>query len=410
MIESPAKGTGGRRRVVVTGVGVVANCGVGASAFWAGLAQPITPAVVRPVTGFDPARWGLERVEARRLDRFAQFAVAAAAQGLHDAGLLDDLTAIGVPRDVAPERAGVLLGSGIGGALSWERQAMTLRDKGERAVSPLTVPMVMPNAASAAVSMRWSLYGPCETVATSCATGTHAVANAARWVAAGRCDVAVAGGAEACLTATNMAGFTNMRALSPSGVSRPFDVDRDGFCASEGAAVLILEEAAHASARGARPYAEVAGCASTADAHHITAPAPQGRGALACMRLALEDAGVAPADVTHVNAHGTSTPLNDAAEAAVIAELFGAAGVRPAVTSVKGVTGHSLGAAGAIEAVALALSYRHRTIPPTVGTVKVDPSFDIDVVLSARGWQPAPAVSNSFGFGGLNGAVVFVPA
>jgi 3-oxoacyl-[acyl-carrier-protein] synthase II len=405
MIES-----GGRRRVVVTGVGVVANCGVGASAFWDGLAQPVTPAVARPVSDFDPARWGLERVEARRLDRFAQFAVAAAAEALVDAGLLDDPTAAGAPRDVEPERFGVLVGSGIGGALSWERQAMTLRDKGARAVSPLTVPMVMPNAASAAVSMRWSLYGPCETVATSCATGTHAVANAARWVAAGRCDVAVAGGAEACLTATNMAGFTNMRALSPSGVSRPFDVDRDGFCASEGGAVLILEEASHASARGARPYAEVAGCASTADAYHITAPAPLGRGALACMRLAIDDAGLAPAEVTHINAHGTSTPLNDAAEAAVIAELFGTAGVRPAVTSVKGVTGHSLGAAGAIEAVALALSYRHRTIPPTMGTIKVDPSFDIDVVLSARGWQPAPAMSNSFGFGGLNGSIVFVPA
>jgi 3-oxoacyl-[acyl-carrier-protein] synthase II len=405
MIES-----GGGRRVVVTGVGVVANCGVGASAFWEGLSKPVTPAAVRPVTDFDPARWGLERVEARRLDRFAQFAVAAAAEALLDAGLLDDLTDTGAARGVEPERAGVLVGSGIGGALSWERQAMTLRDKGERAVSPLTVPMVMPNAASAAVSMRWSLHGPCETVATSCATGTHAVANAARWVAAGRCDVAVAGGAEACLTATNMAGFTNMRALSPSGVSQPFDVDRDGFCASEGGAVLILEEASHASARGARPYAEVAGCASTADAYHITAPAPQGRGALACMRLALDDAGVTPAEVVHINAHGTSTPLNDAAEAAVITELFTAAGVRPAVTSVKGVTGHSLGAAGAIEAVALALSYRHQTIPPTMGTLKVDPSFDIDVVLSARGWRPGPALSNSFGFGGLNGAVVFVPA
>jgi 3-oxoacyl-[acyl-carrier-protein] synthase II len=405
MIES-----GGGRRVVVTGVGVVANCGDNALAFWNGLAKPVPPAMARPVVDFDPQRWGLARVEARRLDRFAQFAVAASAEALVDAGLLDDITATGSLRDVDSERVGVLVGSGIGGALSWERQAMTLRDKGERAVSPLTVPRVMPNAGSAAVSMRWSLYGPCETVATSCATGTHAVANAARWVAAGRCDVAVAGGAEACLTDTNIAAFTNMRALSPSGVSRPFDADRDGFCASEGGAVLVLEEASRAAARGARPYAEVAGSASTADGYHLTAPAPRGRGALACMRLALADAGVAPGEVTHINAHGTSTQLNDAAEADVITELFGAAGVRPAVTSVKGVTGHSLGAAGAIEAVALALSYRHRAIPPTMGTVRVDPSFDIDVVLSAREWQPAPALSNSFGFGGLNGTLVFVPA
>jgi 3-oxoacyl-[acyl-carrier-protein] synthase II len=402
MIES-----GGERRVVVTGVGVVANCGVGADAFWDGLARPPEPAVARPVADFDPQRWGLSRVEARRLDRFAQFAVAAAAEALADAGLVDGP---GAPAGVDADRVGVLVGSGIGGALSWEHQAMTLRDKGRRAVSPLTVPMVMPNAASAAVSMRWSLSGPCETVATSCATGTHAVANAARWVAAGRCDIAVAGGAEACLTETNMAAFTNMRALSPSGVSRPFDVERDGFCASEGGAVLILEEVSHAYARGVRPYAEVAGCASTADGYHLTAPAPGGRGALACMRLALADAGVAPGEVTHVNAHGTSTPLNDAAEAAVIAELFGADGVRPAVTSVKGVTGHSLGAAGAIEAVALALSYRHRTIPPTMGTVKVDPECDVDVVLEPRPWTPAPALSNSFGFGGLNGSVVFIPA
>jgi 3-oxoacyl-[acyl-carrier-protein] synthase II len=405
MIESK-----GGRRVLVTGVGVVAPCGIGAADFWAGLARPVVPAVLRRVPDFDPERWGIGRVEARRMDLFAQFSVAAAAEALMDAGMTADAAATGPLAGVDPERAGVLIGSGIGGAMSWERQAMVLRDKGDRAVSPYTVTMVMPNAAPAAVSMRWSCYGPCETVATSCATGTHAVANAARWVAAGRCDVAIAGGAEACLTGTNVAGFTNMRALSPTGVSRPFDVDRDGFCAAEGAAVLVLEEAAHAAARGVRAYAEVAGSGSTADAFHVTAPSPGGRGALSCMRVALDDAGVAPAEVTHVNAHGTSTALNDAAEAAVIAELFGPAGVRPAVTAVKGVTGHSLGAAGAVEAVALALSYRHRQLPPTMGTTRPDPAFDLDLVLSPRPWEPGPAISNSFGFGGLNGSVVFVPA
>jgi 3-oxoacyl-[acyl-carrier-protein] synthase II len=398
------------RRVVVTGLGVIAPCGIGVDAFWEGLAKPVEPAVIRPVGNFHPETWGLGRVEARRLDRFAQFGIAAAAQALADAGLLADVTADGALPDVDPERIGVLVGSGIGGALSWEQQAFNRRDKGERAVSPLTVPMVMPNAAAAAISMRWSLYGPCETIATACATGTHALINAARWVAAGRCDLAIVGGAEACLTDTNTAGFANMRALSSSGVSRPFDVDRDGFCASEGAGVLVLEDASRAAGRGARIYAEIAGGASTADGYHLTAPAPGGRGAMACMRLALEDAGLDPGAVTHVNAHGTSTPLNDATEAAVIAELFGAAGARPAVSSIKGVTGHSLGAAGAIEAVALALSYAHQELPPTAGTINVDPVCDIDVVLSSRAWKPAPALSNSFGFGGHNGTLVFLPA
>jgi len=393
------------RRVVITGLGVLAPCGLGLPAFWKGLGEAAEPQVLRRIADFDPEQHGVARTEARRLDRFAQFALGAAREAIGDAGLA--VSPEGGIEGIDPERAGVLIGSGIGGALSWEQQALVRADKGDRAVSPFTVPMVMPNAASAAVSMRWRLYGPCETVATSCATGTHAVANAARWIAAGRCDIALAGGAEACLTDTNVAGFTNMRALSRSGISRPFDVDRDGFCASEGAGVLVLEEAGHAARRGARIYAEVAGSASTADGYHITAPAPGGRGALACMRLALRDAGVEPRSVTHVNAHGTSTPLNDATEALVIGELFG--DQRPAVTAIKGVTGHSLGAAGAIEAVALALTFHHRTLPPTMGTASVDPGCDIDLVLQPRPWTPGPAMSNSFGFGGLNGSVVFVP-
>lgn len=393
------------RRAVITGVGVVAPCGIGAVPFWAGLAEPVEPTVVRPVPGFDPGAHGLTRVEARRIDRFAQFAIAATAEALGDAGLLDRT---GTLSGIDGDRAGVLIGSGIGGALSWESQVNRLRDRGERAVSPLTVPMVMPNAAAGTVSMRWGLRGPCETVATACATGTHAIGNAARWIAAGRADVVVAGGAEACLTDTNLAGFGNMRALSASGLSRPFDLGRDGFCAAEGAGVLILEEAGRAAARGARVYAEVAGTASTADAHHLTAPAPGGRGALACMRLALADGAVAPGEVTHVNAHGTSTPLNDAAEADVIARLF--APGRPAVTSIKGITGHSLGAAGAIEAVAVALSYAHEALPPTMGTADLDPAMDIDLVLRPRAWRPAPVISNSFGFGGHNGTLLFVPA
>jgi 3-oxoacyl-[acyl-carrier-protein] synthase II len=395
------------RRVLVTGVGVVAPGGIGAERFWAGLARPVRPAVVRRVPGFDPAQCGLSRVEARRLDRFAQFGVAAAAQALADAGLLADMTAAGSLPAVNADRAGVLIGSGIGGAPFWETQAGVRAERGDRAVSPLTIPMVMPNAAAATVSMRWHLCGPCETVSTACATGTHAIGGAARWIAAGRADVVLAGGSEASLTPTNVAGYQNMRALSTSGVSRPFDVDRDGFCVGEGAAVLVLEEAAHAAARGAHGYAELAGVGSTADAHHLTAPEPSARGALACMRAALRDAKVSAADVTHVNAHGTSTPLNDATEALAIRELFRAPG--PAVSAIKGVTGHAQGAAGAIEAVALLLSYAHRTLPPTMGTVTIDPEFKLDVVLESRPWEPAASISNSFGFGGHNGSLVFVP-
>jgi 3-oxoacyl-[acyl-carrier-protein] synthase II len=396
------------RRVAVTGVGVVAPCGTGADDFWAGLARPAEPAVVRRVPDFDPARWGLARTESRRLDRFAQFAIAATGQALSDAGLLPAPDATGSLSDVDPERAGVLIGTGIGGSLSWEEQALVRQEKGDRAVSPLTVPMVMPNAASAAASMRWDLRGPCETVVSACATGTHAVANAARWIAAGRADLVVAGGAEANLTPTNVAGYMNMRALSRSGISRPFDVDRDGFCVAEGAAVVVLEEAGRAAARGARAYAEVVGSASTADAHHLTAPEPAGRGALACMRLALADAGVVPGDVTHVNAHGTSTRLNDGTEAKALRQLFGEPG--PAVTSIKGITGHAQGAAGAIEVVSVALTYARRELPPTMGTRTVDPAFGIDVVLEPRAWEPSVAISNSFGFGGHNGTLVFLPA
>jgi 3-oxoacyl-[acyl-carrier-protein] synthase II len=396
------------RRVVITGLGVVTPYGTGLPDFWASLAKPVEPAPIRGVPDFMPTDWGLSKVEARRLDRFAQLAIAAAAQALVDAGLLDSAATAGGLAAVDADRAAVLIGTGIGGATSWETQALVRAERGDRAVSPLTVPMVMPNAAAAAVSMRWNLRGPCETISTACATGTHALANAARWIAAGRADLAVVGGTEASLTGTNVAGYTNMRALSATGISRPFDVERDGFCAAEGAAVLVLEEASRAAGRGVRAYAELAGSASTADAYHITAPAPGGRGALGCMRLALTDAELSPADVTHVNAHGTSTQLNDATEAQVIIELFGKPG--PAVTSIKGVTGHAQGAAGAIEAVSVALAYAHRTLPPTMGTVTVDPECEIDLVLEPRPWQPAGAISNSFGFGGHNGTLVFRPA
>jgi 3-oxoacyl-[acyl-carrier-protein] synthase II len=387
------------RRVVVTGVGVVSVCGIGAKQYWAGLHEVPADERVRTVTDWDPGLW-LEPKEVRRLDPFTQFAIAAASEALDEAG---DLSAYD------DSRRAVVVGTGIGGAHAYENQILIRAEKGDRRVSPFTVPMVMPNAAAAAVSMRWGWRGACETVTTACAAGTHSVAAAARLVASGRSDVALGGGAEACLTPTNLAAFTNMTALSKSGVSQPFGPGRDGFCIGEGAAVLVLEELESARTRGANVYAEIAGCGSNADAHHITAPSPGGAGAAACIRLALEDAEMSPEQVVHVNAHGTSTPLNDAAEAQALAAVFGDR--QPALTSVKGVTGHSLGAAGALEAAAVALTYRNRSLPPTLGPDEADPELGpIDLVLKPRDFEPGPVLSSSFGFGGHNGCLAFRPA
>jgi 3-oxoacyl-[acyl-carrier-protein] synthase II len=271
------------------------------------------------------------------------------------------------------------------------------------------VPMLMPNAATAAVSMRFGFQGPCETTCTACAAGTQSIGNAFRLIASGRCDAVVTGSSEATMTPTCIAGFTNMTAMSAQYLSRPFDRDRDGFVMAEGGGALVLEELESARARGATILGEVLGAASNADAHHITAPSPGGTGALACMELALADAGVQPDEVAHVNAHGTSTPANDAAEAEAIAKLFGADG--PPVTSIKGITGHSLGAAGSIEAVSVVLSIQKGLIPPTAGYTTPDPDMSpIDLVVGdARAWTPGPTLSNSFGFGGHNGCVVIAP-
>jgi 3-oxoacyl-[acyl-carrier-protein] synthase II len=269
--------------------------------------------------------------------------------------------------------------------------------------------MMMPNAPGAAISMRYGLQGPNETICTACAASTHAIGYAARLISWGMCDAVVTGGAESAGSSIGVASFGNMTALSTTGASRPFDASRDGFVLGEGAGVLMLEEWSAAQARDATIYGEVLGAASNADAYHITAPAPGGVGAIACMRLALADAELEPDDIGHINAHGTSTPLNDAAEAAAVTEIFGAG--RVPVTSTKGVTGHALGAAGALEAIAMLLAIEHRLIPPTAGTTSVDPDFTIDLVTgSARPWTPAPAMSNSLGFGGHNGSIILGPA
>jgi 3-oxoacyl-[acyl-carrier-protein] synthase II len=381
------------------GLGVVAPCGIGKDAFWQGLLGPaITDRRSVSLADWDPSPYYANPKEARRADRVEQFAIAAATEAFEQAG---DLR-------VNPGRFGTIFATGVGGLHTLEEQIQVRLEKGERRVSPFLVPMMMANAAGAAISMRYGLQGPNETVCTACAASSHSIANAARLISYGRCDAVVTGGAESAGTITALAGFGNMTALSTSGSSKPFDAERDGFVLGEGAAVLILEEYQHAVDRGATILGEILGGASTADAHHITAPAPGGTGAVACMELALEEAGITPGDVRQVNAHGTSTPLNDAAEAEAVAKVFGAPG--PPVTSIKGVTGHSLGAAGALEAASVLLSFQHRQIPPTAGTTTIDPEMSIDLVVGGpREWEPGPTISNNFGFGGHNGSVVLAP-
>jgi 3-oxoacyl-[acyl-carrier-protein] synthase II len=380
-------------------MGVVSAVGIGLDDFWAALFAPSKVGKTREIEDWDPSPWFDGPKDARRADRFTQLAAGAAGLALDHAGDLGG----------DPDRIGVIIGTGIGGLHTLEEQVEVHRVRGPERVSPFMIPMLMPNAAAARVSMRHGFRGPCQTVGTACAAGTHSIGDAARLIALGRCDVMIAGGTECAITPTGVAGFDNMTALSNSGVSRPFDKDRDGFVMAEGAGVLVLEELEHALARGATPLAELLGSASTADAHHITAPAPGGSGAVSCMELALADAGVNPDDVAHVNAHGTSTPLNDAAEAEAIVKVLGTDG--PPVTSIKGVTGHSLGAAGALEAVATVLSIQHGRIPPTANHVEGEPDLaPIDVVTGdGRDWTPGPSLSNSFGFGGHNGCLVLGP-
>jgi 3-oxoacyl-[acyl-carrier-protein] synthase II len=385
------------RRVAITGRGVVSCCGIGTDALWQGL-NGLPMEGERRVPGFDPEVW-ISPKEARHLDRFAQFSVAVAAMALEESGNPGS----------DPGRSAVIMGTGVGGLQTLEDQIRVFVEKGPRRVSPRLVPMMMCNAGAAAVSIRLGWHGPSETIITACAAGAHSIGHAARLVASGRCDVAIGGSAEAGMTPVGMAAFANMTALSTSGNSRPFDLRRDGFVITEGAGALVLEEWDHAVARGAHIYGELAGAASTADAHHITAPIPGGSGAAACMALAMEDASVAPDQIGHINAHGTSTPLNDRAESDAIDKVFGAS--PPPVTSTKGITGHGLAAAGAIEAVAVLLSMEHRLIPPTSGYEQPDPDIHLDIVAgSARPWEPGPVLSNSFGFGGHNGSLVITPA
>ena len=391
---------GAGHRVAITGYGVVAPCGIGKQQYWKGLLGPgISGRKAIEIDDWDPLPYFDNPKDARRADRVEQFALAAAREAFEQAGALN----------VEPGRFGTIFATGIGGLHTLEEQIAVRMEKGERRVSPFLVPMMMANASGAAISMRYNLQGPNETICTACAASTHSLGYAARLIAWGKCDAVATGGSESAATVTSLAGFGNMTALSTTGISMPFDEKRDGFVMGEGAAVFILERFDLAVKRGATILGEILGAASNADAYHITAPSPGGTGAITCMKLALEDAGLAPNQIKQVNAHGTSTPLNDAAEAEAMTHVFGAGTV--AVTSGKGVTGHALGAAGALEAASVLLSFEHKMIPPTAGTTAVDPSMSIDLVHGApREWTPGPTISNNFGFGGHNGSIVIAPA
>ena len=345
-----------------------------------------------------PSPWYASPKEARRADRLEQFAIAAATEALDQAGELG----------IDPSRIGTIFATGVGGLHTLEEQVRTCVERGERRVSPFLVPMMMPNASGAAISMRWGLQGPNETICTACAAGTHAIGNAARLIAWGRCDAVVTGGSESAGTITSMAGFGNMTALTSTGISRPFDVDRDGFVMGEGVGrARARGVGARRRPRGDRSSARCSARRATPTPTTSRRRHRAASGAQACMRLALDDAGLQPGDIRQINAHGTSTPLNDAAEAEAVLAVFGPDG--PPVTSNKGVLGHALGAAGALEAAAVLLSFRHRQIPPTANTKESDLGIDV-VTGEPRDWEPGPTISNNFGFGGHNGSVILAPA
>ncbi|GAA3030970.1 beta-ketoacyl-[acyl-carrier-protein] synthase family protein [Actinokineospora globicatena] len=346
------------------------------------------------VPGFD-VDTEIGRRLAWRLDRYEQLAMAAARAAVADSGL--------DPKTWDGARVGVVLGTAIGGIGTFEREHRNLFDGGANEVSSLLIPMLGVNMAAGYVAIDHNARGPNFATATACASGATAIGVAMSLLRSGACDVVITGGAEASLTPTIVSSFAKMKALSRSGTSRPFDVSRDGFVIAEGAGVLVLERLADATARGARVWSRLRGHGATADAHHATTPHPDGIGAAAAIHTALADAGVLPDEVDHVNAHATSTPVGDVTEATTLRKIFG---TRPVVTSTKGVTGHTLGASGAIEACLTALTLHHGVIPPTAGLTALDPAIDIDVARSARSANPEVAVSNSFGFGGQNAVLV----
>jgi 3-oxoacyl-[acyl-carrier-protein] synthase II len=390
-----------RRRVVITGVGAVTPLGIGSEPLierWSAGECGIEDGAGR-CREFDPLDF-LSKKEARRLDRFAQMAIAAAEGALEQAG-----AGSGLPYE--GHRVGCVIGTGIGGLPSLEEQQRRLIESGPKAVSPLAVPLMMGNAAAAAVAMRHDVHGHTYGVVSACAAGAHALGDAARIIRAGDADMVVAGGAEAAITGVATAAFRAMEATSPSGTSRPFDARRDGFVMGEGAGVLVLEDADSAAARGAQALGEIRGYAATCDGFHLTAPQPQGTEAARAIGLALADAGLSAIDVDYVNAHGTSTQLNDRSETMALKLALGERAATVPVSSTKSAIGHLLGAAGAVEAIATIEALRRRLAPPTIGWEEPEEGLDLDYVPgSARplenGDGPLVAISDSFGFGGHN--------
>ena len=415
-----------RRRVVVTGLGALTPVGNTAEELWSALKQarsgigPITKfdtsekdaqgefkyptRIAGEVRNFDPLKY-VDKKEARRLDPFLQYAIACSVMAVEDAGL-DTAKVDGT-------RFGVLIGSGIGGIQTLLSTYDTLNEKGPDRVSPFFIPMMIVNMASGLVSMRFGAKGPNSAVVTACATGNHAIGDASRLIERGDADLMIAGGAEAIIIPLTIAGFCAMKAMStrndePTKASRPFEANRDGFVCGEGGGVLVLESLEHAVRRDARIYAEIIGYGMTGDAHHMTAPDPEGDGAARAMAAALRDAGLSGPEVGYINAHGTSTPYNDKFETLAIKRVFGDHAQRLAVSSTKSMTGHLLGAAGGVEAIATVLALHHGVLPPTINYETPDPECDLDYIPNhARKQDVEIALSNAFGFGGTNATLAF---
>lgn len=407
-----------KRRVVVTGIGLITPLGIGTEQTWQALINgqsgigPITrfdasdqaSQIAAEVKDFNPEVW-FEKKQAKNLDAFVQYAVAASDIAWKSSGL--SITEDNV------NRVGVITGCGMGGLPTIEEYHGILTSKGPRKITPFFIPRVIPNMPSGHISMRIGCKGPNLTQTTACAAGTHAVGEAFRHIVYGDCDVAITGGTESVICPLAVGGFSAMKALStrnddPTTASRPFDRDRDGFVISEGAGMMVLEELESAKRRGATIYAEIIGYGQSSDAYHIAAPPENGEGAARCMAAALRDAGLNPEDIDYINAHGTSTPLNDKCETSAIKTVFGAHAHKLMVSSTKSMTGHMLGAAGGIEAAFTVLTLHHGIIPPTANLHNPDPDCDLDYVpLTAREARIQTAMSNSFGFGGTNGVVIF---
>lgn len=406
-----------KHRVVVTGMGVMTSLGSEVEQFWGNLMEgksgvslidafdvsEYPTRIAAEIKNFNPEDYNLDKKEARRMDRFVQFASVASLSAVKDANLQ-------IGENIDAERVGVMLGSGIGGLGTWEDQHNILIERGPKRVSPFFIPMMIANMGSGQVSMLTGAKGPNSTAVTACATGTHSIGDSFKIIQRGDADAMICGGAEATIRPTGMAGFCSMRAMStrndePEKASRPFDIDRDGFVMGEGAGVLVLESLDHALARGAHIYAEVVGYGMSGDAFHMTEPDPEG--AARCMSKALKDAGIQPEDIDYINAHGTSTPVGDRSETIAIKKTFGDHAYKLAVSSTKSMTGHLLGAAGGVESVILGLTLQNGIIPPTINLDNQDPELDLDYVPNKpRKADVRYALSNSFGFGGHNATIV----